>query len=955
MVRMAGCTLLLAAACAGAAPVGAPLTPAEARSALGWLAPGIDLAVTNEATHQPGPAPSSARTRIPGGLQWDLTFAADTPRAGHEVTLEFPLLTAERSLFTPTERGVMAVAGYPTYRPAPYASVGWGDGRCYVLPLVSVLDPATDQGLTIALPPDPPIPHLQVEWRDAKTLRFVLAHRAMGGGRPATLRLLFWSHPADYRSAVAAYSAAFPDWFEPPLPRGEQEGVFYYHHIQDHPDYDEMARQHVRYLWSSFWFTWLGEYLPAENEWAPYTYARWWKLGQTMTDDRISSFARDMTQHGIGTYAYFNVTEYGGAGGKGGDAAAAERLLREQFANALVHDQAGRPIPTWEGAMAMNPGHGYALFPVLQEQVRRHLERLPGLAGFIIDRLDWASVTDWGHDDGQTMVGDRAVEDLAGPVEEAVREVCRLSHAAGKRVFVNQFYRVEPLRDTDGCCHENDYVRGLGYLLPYKPISAWHMRYRYDADLLAFEAQLKRRLQWAVFPQMIAHQFPISQQGANPRAADLLEIYAPLFESLRGKRQVLVPHCVEVTGANDANLFVDGQGRYVVPVTSRVRFLSRRTPVTEDVTVTLRMATGGLTWAQVHCADGPPYTAELIGGKGVTRVLLPRHGTASVLVVGQGRSPQLPEGDAGRLGELRERLFPAPAQATVPPAARPELAGVTSLALRLGVTRIGEPGPLEVALDGRPLGRIEGPAVFRIEATALPAEPPKVCLSVFDEGTWPVPERVELLAVTADGKRLKVARWTPEMPSGGGPGRVELPLAWCFPEEVPPVTAQAAGRDVTSGGRWEGRYGKLAAWLPAVDAATAEQNGYRLELRDGTEFTWRTSAGDDPRVPLAPGGQGDPRASCWFANDTVRLAVTPPGAASYRLTVYLLDFDRNKRGMQVALLDDLGLELSTADAAMEEMDTGVYLGWTVTGPVTIEVRKRAGFNAVVSGVFVDRG
>jgi hypothetical protein len=52
------------------------------------------------------------------------------------------------------------------------------------------------------------------------------------------------------------------------------------------------------------------------------------------------------------------------------------------------------------------------------------------------------------------------------------------------------------------------------------------MRVAYDSDLAAFEKQLKLRLQFAVFPQMIAHEFPISQQEPNPKAAGMLELYA---------------------------------------------------------------------------------------------------------------------------------------------------------------------------------------------------------------------------------------------------------------------------------------------------------------------------------------------------------------------------------------------------------------------------------------------
>jgi hypothetical protein len=520
-----------------------------------WLLAPARVAVRNEVTGASDTtlAISQHWASTPGGLAWEFEFTTEAKRVGHEVVLDLPILSTNLLVFTPTERGVMAVQPHPTFQPAPYAAMSWDTGDSYVLPLISVFDPQSDHALTVALPADANIPHLQFGWSDAKTLRLTLAHRGMGGGKPSPLNLLFFAHAADYRSVLKAYSDAFPEWFKPPLPRGPYEGAFWYHHIQDHPDFAEMARQNVRYIWSSFWFTHLGEYLPDEKEWMPYTYAKWWKLGQTMSDDKIRAFVRTMHEHGIGAYAYFNVTEYGGAGGQRGDTASADRILREQFAGALVKDAGGKPIPTWEGAMAMNPAKHYALWPFLEEQARRHLSRLPETDGFIIDRLDWASSFDYGHDDGLSMIGDRPAANLALPVGEAVREVARLSHAAGKRVFVNQFYRLEVLRDVDGVCHENDYLPALAYLTPLRPASAWHMRKPYQGDLLQFEAQLKRRLQWALFPQMIAHQFPISQQAPNACAADLLEIYTPLFETLIGKEQVLLPHSIEVSGANDVN------------------------------------------------------------------------------------------------------------------------------------------------------------------------------------------------------------------------------------------------------------------------------------------------------------------------------------------------------------------------------------------------------------------
>ena len=748
-----------------------------------WLLGPARITVRNEVTGSTsnGPVISKRWASTTGGLAWELDFTSETKRVGHEVVLDLPILSSNLAVFTPTERGLMAVQSYPTFKPAPYAAMGWDSVNSYVLPLISVFDPASDHALTVALPADANIPHLQFEWLDAKTLRLTLAHRGMGGGKPSPLKLLFFAHAADYRSALKAYSDAFPEWFKPPLPRGPYEGAFWYHHIQDHPDFAEMARQNARYIWSSFWFTHLGEYLPDEKEWMPYTYAKWWKLGQTMNDDKIRSFVRTMHEHGIGVYAYFNVSEYGGAGGQSGDTASADRILREQFASALVKDAGGKPIPTWEGAMAMNPGQEYALWPFLQEQLRRHLTRLPEIDGFIIDRLDWSSSFDYGHDDGLSMMGDRPAANLAVPIGEAVREVARLAHAAGKRVFVNQFYRVEVLRDVDGVCHENDYLRALGYLTPLRPASAWHMRQPYQGDLLGFEAQLKRRLQWALFPQMIAHQFPISQQAPNAQAADLLEIYTPLFDTLIGKEQVLLPHCVEVAGANDVNLFRDQAGRYIVPVTSRVRFLSRQGLSTESVRVMVRVPdASALKWAYAVSADGPPYQAKLSRKKGAVQITAARHGAAAMLVVGKGPAPGFDERRFASIARTRDRLFgranPAPKSA-----GRPALPGVTHSILRVTGTQVGVPGCVRVFSGGKDLGEIpsgSNDVALALPGERLPEKPPVISLATADEGAWFVPTRIELLNKLADGQVQRVAQWQAGATTAGG----GLPLAWCEPE-----------------------------------------------------------------------------------------------------------------------------------------------------------------------------
>ena len=90
-------------------------------------------------------------------------------------------------------------------------------------------------------------------------------------------------------------------------------------------------------------------------------------------------------------------------------------------------------------------------------------ERLPELDGFVVDRLDWASRLDYGHDDGLTMLGARAVENMAGLLaggnellnivgsDGVIEGVCG-GHGADE----NQHNQAHPLLSVVGAVEEAD-------------------------------------------------------------------------------------------------------------------------------------------------------------------------------------------------------------------------------------------------------------------------------------------------------------------------------------------------------------------------------------------------------------------------------------------------------------------------------------------------------------------
>lgn len=930
-----------------------------------YLASPVTLTLLNEATGKSATVSSGicdpfgvtmqSNFRHEGDwLAWHLDFDGTKPAAGYTFTFDFPVLDKATHLFTPSEKGVVDLAMQPTCKPAAYGTIVFGSAFCYVLPLVSVFDAKNDTALTIALRADENTPHLQIEWIDGKILRFTLKHRGIGKDRKSPLTFLFTTHPADDRCVIAAYAKKFPQWFEPVMPPGKIDGAFWYHHILRRPDPEELKRQNVRYLWSSFWFTHLGDYLPKETEWFPYTYSErsiFPIAGEKMTDERINTFIGELRKENIGLFAYFNVTEYGGKGGEGGDPAEANRILRERFADALVKNLKGDAIGTWEGAMAMNANEKYSLWPFLKEQIERHLARLPDFEGFLIDRLDWASFLDYAHDDGLTMVGEKPAENLALSIMDAVDRVCHMAHEKRKRVYVNQFTRIEPVKNSDGYCHEMDFLP-IRYLSPFKPAAAWFHQQPYArvADLLRHEAQLKKRLQIALFPQLIAHEFPVSQQYPDPVAADCNEMFAPLFAPFVGKRQVLLPHCISASGDNDCNLFTEENGRYLVPLTSRSKFLTLGDRKTEPVTVTIAVPDAQeLSWAHVIPIVEKPYRATIEMKNGQASVSLAKHGAASLLIVGKGNEPPLSDTDFARLAEVCNQRF----SKTVPGKSfdtKPAPQGkIKSAILSLSGQHFYHAGLSAVSINGVECGTFAADSGEIVCHTLPLTEEMTVCVTAADEGTWWFPKKARLIVELEDGS-IHVAQWnrTDGIEPNSTPIKQVFNLRW-YDRTISVATAAFLGNDTVSQGEKAKTLGKKYTRL-AENPNPAGLLKDKMELTiAGTSYLWARQT-EDLRVFTG-------KAACWFALPKLSGEVVPVDEKPYQFTIYCLDFDRIGRAYSIRITDSFGKILDVRPVSLDETKQGVYLTWDITGPVNFEIELAEGSrhdaNVTISGVFVD--
>ncbi len=112
------------------------------------------------------------------------------------------------------------------------------------------MNASSDQALTIAVAADCFLPNVRMELSE-DFLKFDFPEFGLGDSKPVQIALVFYSHPADYRAALKAYSTDFPRWFKSPIPRKPQyEGSFWYHDIFNVPDENDLLRHNAKAILS---------------------------------------------------------------------------------------------------------------------------------------------------------------------------------------------------------------------------------------------------------------------------------------------------------------------------------------------------------------------------------------------------------------------------------------------------------------------------------------------------------------------------------------------------------------------------------------------------------------------------------------------------------------------------------------------------------------------------------
>jgi hypothetical protein len=161
------------------------------------------------------------------------------------------------------------------------------------------------------------------------------------------------------------------------------------------------------------------------------------------------------------------------------------------------------------------------------------------------------------------------------------------------------------------------------------------------------------------------------------------------------------------------------------------------------------------------------------------------------------------------------------------------------------------------------------------------------------------------------------------------------------------ATATFVGSDTTTQGAWQGKYG--ASGYSIANTAYQSLPAYATFTPQGESlFTWNSYT-TYPGALAIPGGSAGV-ASCWYATQ-FDFNVNITDGNSHQIALYAIDWDTTSRAETITIVDANNPNKVLSTQTISSFSGGIYLVWTITGDVQINITQTGGLNAVISGVF----
>jgi len=165
---------------------------------------------------------------------------------------------------------------------------------------------------------------------------------------------------------------------------------------------------------------------------------------------------------------------------------------------------------------------------------------------------------------------------------------------------------------------------------------------------------------------------------------------------------------------------------------------------------------------------------------------------------------------------------------------------------------------------------------------------------------------------------------------------------------LPNATATRATFDSSTQGAWHGHYGSQGYSIAGDSQSLPSYATFSVQIPNGT-WIWAGST-SDPRA-LQTGNDSGGIAACWYKNhESFYFDVNFTDGQAHQFALYALDWDSQGRSETIQILDArTGAVLDTE--AISNFTNGIYVIWTLSGHVTINVTVNSGANSAISGAF----
>jgi hypothetical protein len=172
------------------------------------------------------------------------------------------------------------------------------------------------------------------------------------------------------------------------------------------------------------------------------------------------------------------------------------------------------------------------------------------------------------------------------------------------------------------------------------------------------------------------------------------------------------------------------------------------------------------------------------------------------------------------------------------------------------------------------------------------------------------------------------------------------------PNNQPPVgngSVQFVTSDASTRGTWVNVYGREGVVIPTVGSTLPTYA--TLTFNGGADFVWADNT-TDSRAPQRTSSPAQRAATTRYADPEFAIALNIAGDVAHKVAFYFLDWDNAGRVQNVQIVDgSTGQGLDSREVG--SFQGGTYLVYQIKGGVQIKLRKTAGPNAVLSGIFFD--